>query len=171
MRAFGDAAFERIIQLHQRLLRFDSFGQVAARFILPRARPQRRRHCAPQRLRVQRTFEHDHVAKPFEHFQPARGAVPDARRGEQGEREIGPCRLLVEPREQPRRKLARERFLGDQRRARAGVERGGERIGIAACHAHALVLMQDFGNHIGVAAERRQDENALLHDLTAWTCR
>ena len=76
--AFGNAAFQRIVQLHQRLLRFDPLGEMAARFVLPRARPQRRRHRAPQRLRIQRTFEHDHVAELFEHFESA--SPSDARR-------------------------------------------------------------------------------------------
>ena len=65
----------------------------------------------------------------------------------------------------------REGFFGDQCTARAGIQRFGECIGIAASNGYTGVLLQDFGNHIGVAAERRQDKDALLHGVTAATCR
>jgi hypothetical protein len=34
-----------------------------------------------------------------------------------------------------------------------------------------MILVQDLGNDIGVAAKRRENQDPLLHDVTAATCR
>ena len=39
LRASGNAALQRIVEVHQGFLRLDQFGQMAARFVLPRACP------------------------------------------------------------------------------------------------------------------------------------
>ena len=97
--------------------------------------------------------------------------MTDARRREQDKRQVRPCGLMFEPLEQARCTAVGERFFGNQRGADAGVERFGQRVRIAKGDARPLVLAQDFGNDIGVAAKRRENQDALLHELTAATYR
>ena len=78
-RARDNPAFERIVELNQRLLRLDALRQMLtrhiemlARIVLPDTRTQRRRHGPAQRLGVQWPLQYDYIAEPFEHLEALR---------------------------------------------------------------------------------------------------
>ncbi len=82
---------------------------------------------------------------------------------QQDDGEIGPRGLAFEPAEQRRGLLIRQGLFGDQRGACPVAQLRGQRVRIGAALALAPVVPEHLGNHVGIAAEWRQNQDAAFH--------
>ena len=168
-RAFLDARFERLVQVHQRFLALAQAGRGAlavgehvARAVLAAPCAQGRGHGAAQGLGVQGALEQDHVAEFVDALACAFRRQADDFTQQDHEGEVGPGRLALEPGAQARQVDVGQGFLGHDRGAGAGLDVGDE--GVEAGHDSALeaVAAQHRAHDLGVAPARREDQDAFV---------
>ena len=118
--ALGGAILNALLEVGGELVQF---LQPCARLILPAAAAQRRLGQADKRGRMERPLEEGDVSEYLEE-PPGLGIAlqPAAALGQKHERKVGPFGLLLEPLRQSMKIASADRLLGDDGKARTGLQ-------------------------------------------------
>jgi hypothetical protein len=132
-----------------------------------RRRPLRRLGRAQQRHRLERTFQHRHVAEQIDQMRGVAGAAVATQR-QQDERKIRPRRLAGDPARQRSAVDVQQAFLGHHRR-RGALEPSEQPRQLVDRLRGEAAARQRSANHLRVASARCEDEDRIGRGISVLT--
>ena len=156
----------------QRLFGALALEQIVAHFVLTAACPQRRLHAAVQRHHPDRPLEQRDVAQLVEPLQVRRGGLGHApTRGHDDDRDVGPGRLMIERGHEVAHRARRQRLFREHHRAH-GARQASDDVGnTPAALRIETGRAQRGGQHLGIASERREDQDLVDAIVRVSDCR